>query len=286
MTQGEVRRKFDEIVAFAEVEQFIDTPVKRYSSGMYVRLAFAVAAHLEPEILIVDEVLAVGDAAFQKKCLGKMQAVAADEGRTIFFVSHNMAAMQHLCTRGLFLRQGRVVAADTIERTVAAFLNENLAPDKADWHQRVRHATWKISSLTVSGPNQVTGAAIAGQPLSLALEYECGNPAQFARGISISCILRSEERKVVNLWSEFQSGFSVKPAARGTVQCHIPSWPFREGRFAVDVFVHEGNEPLEWIENCATILSHDGDFYGSGRMTNPGEGFMFLPHSWSTHARQ
>lgn len=111
MTKAEVRAKFDEIVAFAEVERFIDTPVKRYSSGMYVRLAFAVAAHLEPEILIVDEVLAVGDLEFQKKCLGKMKEVSSKDGRTVLFVSHNLSAVQNLCGRAIYLRQGRIERA-------------------------------------------------------------------------------------------------------------------------------------------------------------------------------
>src|SRR5258708_4925797 len=105
-TRAEIKKKFDESVAFAEIEKFLDTPVKRYSSGMYVRLAFAVAAHLEPEILIVDEVLAVGDAEFQKKCLGKMQEVASREGRTVLFVSHNLAAVESLCSSGLLLEMG------------------------------------------------------------------------------------------------------------------------------------------------------------------------------------
>lgn len=112
MTQQEVRRKFDEIVDFAEVEKFLDTPVKRYSSGMYVRLAFAVAAHLDPEILVVDEVLAVGDAQFQKKCLGKMQDVSREQGRTVLFVSHNMPAIKALCTRAICLESGTLVADD------------------------------------------------------------------------------------------------------------------------------------------------------------------------------
>src|SRR2546425_8487018 len=110
MSKADIRRKFDEIVAFAEVEKFLDTPVKHYSSGMYVRLAFAVAAHLEPEILLVDEVLAVGDAEFQKRCLGKMHAVV-QEGRTILFVSHNMAAGKTLCRRALWIEAGRVAPA-------------------------------------------------------------------------------------------------------------------------------------------------------------------------------
>src|SRR6266480_3982056 len=117
MTQAEIRKKFDEIVAFAEMEKFLDTPVKHYSSGMYMRLAFAVAAHLEPEILIIDEVLAVGDAAFQKKCLGKMKDVG-QSGRTILFVSHNMNAVERLCTRGLLLDQGRVKAMSKDMRSV------------------------------------------------------------------------------------------------------------------------------------------------------------------------
>jgi lipopolysaccharide transport system ATP-binding protein len=122
MSREEIRRKFDEIVAFAEVERFLDTPVKHYSSGMYVRLAFAVAAHLEPEILIVDEVLAVGDAAFQKKCLGKMNAVARDSGRTVLFVSHNTSALQTICRTGLWLQQGRVVQYGPINECLSAYL--------------------------------------------------------------------------------------------------------------------------------------------------------------------
>ncbi len=122
MSREEIRRKFDEIVAFAEVERFLDTQVKHYSSGMYVRLAFAVAAHLEPEILIVDEVLAVGDAQFQKKCLGKMGEVARDSGRTVLFVSHNTAALQAICRTGLWLQQGRVVQAGPMGECLAGYL--------------------------------------------------------------------------------------------------------------------------------------------------------------------
>jgi lipopolysaccharide transport system ATP-binding protein len=124
MHKAEIRKKFDEIVAFAEVEKFLDTPVKRYSSGMYVRLAFAVAAHLEPEILLVDEVLAVGDAAFQNKCLGKMQDVARHQGRTVIFVSHNMSAVQTLCGRAVFLQQGRVKSIGSVEDQIRHYLDE------------------------------------------------------------------------------------------------------------------------------------------------------------------
>jgi lipopolysaccharide transport system ATP-binding protein len=121
MSRAEIRRKFDEIVAFAEVEKFLDTPVKRYSSGMYVRLAFAVAAHLEPEILIVDEVLAVGDADFQQKCLGKMEDISQAEGRTILFVSHNLHAVLNLCNRAICLNKGAIIKAGTPEEVCASY---------------------------------------------------------------------------------------------------------------------------------------------------------------------
>lgn len=132
MSRLEIQRKFDEIVAFAEVERFLDTQVKHYSSGMYVRLAFAVAAHLEPEILVVDEVLAVGDAAFQKKCLGKMKDVARGEGRTILFVSHNLPAIRQLCTRGLLLDRGRLILSDTADRVLTHYAHGLDADDPGE----------------------------------------------------------------------------------------------------------------------------------------------------------
>lgn len=134
MSRAEIKRKFDAIVDFSGVEKFLDTPVKRYSSGMYVRLAFSVAAHLEPEILVVDEVLAVGDAEFQKKCLGKMQDVSATEGRTVLFVSHNMTAIQSLCNRGILLKNGSIIYQGDAGSTVHYYLKQELAPKtKVEW---------------------------------------------------------------------------------------------------------------------------------------------------------
>ena len=142
MTKAEVKEKFDEIVAFSEIEKFIDTPVKRYSSGMYVRLAFAVAAHLDPEILVVDEVLAVGDAAFQKKCLGKMGAVAK-EGRTVLFVSHNMGAVRNLCQQGVVLRSGRVACLGRANDAVDFYLDDHSGLYDGVDKNSVRRLTWK-----------------------------------------------------------------------------------------------------------------------------------------------
>ncbi len=147
MKRAEIRAKFDEIVAFAEVEAFIDTPVKRYSSGMYMRLAFAVAAHLEPESLVVDEVLAVGDAAFQKKCLGKMKDVSR-QGRTVLFVSHNMHAVNALCSRGLVLQDGRVAFDGTAAGGVAKYLEQgaSAAGSSAPPEARPGSGEWRFTS--------------------------------------------------------------------------------------------------------------------------------------------
>jgi len=130
MTRKEIKRKFDEIVDFSGVERYIDTPVKRYSSGMYVRLAFAVAAHLESEILIVDEVLAVGDAEFQKKCLGKMGDVSKGEGRTVLFVSHNIAAVKNLCQKGILLKDGQLITQGAIDKVINTYDLEFTSQDK------------------------------------------------------------------------------------------------------------------------------------------------------------
>jgi len=144
MRKAEIAHKFDEIVAFAEIEKFIDTPVKRYSSGMYVRLAFAVAAHLEPEILIVDEVLAVGDAAFQKKCLGKMGDVA-QEGRTVVLVSHNMATIQYLCSRAIYLEEGHLSFVGSSSKRSCNILPHPLDNSWNHWrHGRIVTAAWSF----------------------------------------------------------------------------------------------------------------------------------------------
>ena len=176
MTQREIRRKFDEIVAFAEVEKFLDTPVKRYSSGMYVRLAFAVAAHLEPEILVVDEVLAVGDAEFQKKCLGKMDEVSRRQGRTVLFVSHNMDAVLRLCSRAILLESGTVRATDDVKIVVPAYLDsQSSSPRVVDFLNHVRPAdfTGKARLAEASPSDARNSWSIPfGQPLSLDLSID------------------------------------------------------------------------------------------------------------------
>ena len=177
MRRGEIARRFDEIVAFAEIERFLDTPVKRYSSGMYVRLAFAVAAHLDPEILVVDEVLAVGDAAFQRKCLGKMGEVAREQGRAVLFVSHNMMAIGALCSRGILIEQGRVTAdgpAGAVVQQYLRSLEQLVAAPLTDRKDRRGTGALRFESLTVRNATAGGGLVRSGDDVQLVLRYQSG----------------------------------------------------------------------------------------------------------------
>jgi homopolymeric O-antigen transport system ATP-binding protein len=170
MSRNEIIRKFDEIVAFAEVEEFLDTPVKRYSSGMYVRLAFAVAAHLEPEILIVDEVLAVGDSAFQKKCLDKMGSFA-NSGRTVLFVSHNMEAVRNLCQRGIWMKDGSVHKDSAVEETLAAYFDE-MSGDRRFFYESPHYGLTIHNVVLKNGRGQKSSEFHPGSDLIVEIEYE------------------------------------------------------------------------------------------------------------------
>jgi lipopolysaccharide transport system ATP-binding protein len=169
MTKVEIRRKFDEIVAFAEVERFLDTPVKRYSSGMYVRLAFSVAAHLEPEILIVDEVLAVGDAAFQKKCLGKIREVAANSARTVIFVSHNMPVIQKICTKGILMENGRSTGCQPIQQAITAYMQADNGPSSREAMGILSRPVEVIGIQLADGTPGAPMSIVNGMPASLVL---------------------------------------------------------------------------------------------------------------------
>ncbi len=181
MKKAEIKRKFDEIVAFAEVEKFVDTPVKHYSSGMYLRLAFAVAAHLEPEILLVDEVLAVGDAAFQNKCLGKMSDIAG-EGRTVLFVSHNMPAIKNLCHRALLLDRGQVEREGEASSVVQYYLQGDYQNSKKVWAEGERpgNESVKLNCVRVlDAEGEETAAVKLSEPLTVEIDYEVVQPGAY-----------------------------------------------------------------------------------------------------------
>ncbi len=236
MRKAEIDRKFDEIVAFAEVDKFIDTPVKRYSSGMYMRLGFAVAAHLEPEILLVDEVLAVGDSAFQKKCLGKMDDVAHD-GRTVLFVSHNMAAMQALCHQTVWLEGGQVRGVGPTRDIVAKYLestasNENQG-DLRDRRDRIGDGSVRIISARVD-PAEGGNVMRSNSRLMLTVEYEAPTPIERMR--IWAEVEDFASRKVICAFdSEMTNDLPDVMPARGKVVCTTESLRITPGRCPVTI---------------------------------------------------
>ncbi len=239
MHRAEIKAKFDEIVAFAEVERFLDTPVKRYSSGMYVRLAFAVAAHLEPEILIVDEVLAVGDVEFQKKCLGKMQEVAQGQGRTVFFVSHNMAAIHQLCTRALLLQRGVLVQTGAPMEIIETYLHtaaeEGFTGGK---NYDGSNSARLTAAQTYNADGQATNRFTHHDPIYLRLE---GAVEHRVAGIGIGVVLKDSRDRVVFRSEQEFPALPPSPDAYPLAtrfEAMIPGDLLVPGRYLLTLFIH------------------------------------------------
>jgi lipopolysaccharide transport system ATP-binding protein len=238
MSKAEIKNKFDEIVAFAEVERFLDTPVKRYSSGMYVRLAFAVAAHLEPEILIVDEVLAVGDAQFQKKCLGKMQDIG-QEGRTVIFVSHNMTALSALCNKAIMLDKGHLILESTPEPTIRRYLDGATGEQRASVEWDIKDApgndTVKLIKVSVlNDRDEVSKYFDRSEPIYLQLEYmmPCAQRLPIAPQIRIF----DEARTCVFISFKTQAWINEEVNSSYKSVCVIPSNFMNDIWYFVDVY--------------------------------------------------
>jgi len=240
MTKLEINKKFDEIVAFSEVEKYLDTPVKRYSSGMYVRLAFAVAAHMEPEILIIDEVLAVGDASFQKKCLGKMEDVAKGEGRTVLFVSHNMGMVSRLCSDCILLESGQLALMDSTEAVVARYLNTGAETESEQvWTEREQQPGNNKIKLRAVRVTDTNGDSIGNQdirrPFCIEIHYEVLQPMSDARiGFRL---LTSDGTVVFSSVDSSSAGSHEMPRKPGHFmsRCEIPGNLLNEGFFSVTV---------------------------------------------------
>ncbi|HKZ78748.1 MAG TPA: ABC transporter ATP-binding protein [Pyrinomonadaceae bacterium] len=284
MRKAEIERKFDEIVAFAEVEKFIDTPVKRYSSGMYVRLAFAVAAHMDTEILLVDEVLAVGDAAFQQKCLGKMEEVSRG-GKTILFVSHQMAAVQNLCEKGLLLSHGQIVQRGPIAEVVTDYLAETNFLAAQSLESRVdRQGCGSLRFTEVSfkdGAGKKVTAFTSGAPavLELALSNTIGCDL---RKVRIGVGIDNEFGQRIVLFSSHLASrdFSKLPATVSSLELRIPRMTLAAGRYTFTLFASVNGEIADWIKHAGTLHVEDGDFFGTGQMPPPGQGCFVMDHEF------
>jgi len=282
MKKAEVARKFDEIVDFSGVERFIDTPVKRYSSGMYVRLAFAVAAHLDPEILIVDEVLAVGDAEFQKKCLGKMSDVAG-EGRTVLFVSHNMAAVQQLCQNAFLIKNGRIeskgLSSDVVSQYLNAYSNQDSNPFVFDNPDRSGSGTIRLVGGRVLDNNGVEiSSIVAGQDISLEFDYQNTGEIEAAR-VTLT-IFNQAGVAVTNATTSLTIGNIYGLGKNGKFRCLIPKTPFPLGNYRVAVALHDQGGLADLLPNALLFLVDSSVFYPSLRTPDPRYCSVMIDHDW------
>ncbi len=285
MGKAEIKKKFDEIVAFAEVEKFLDTPVKRFSSGMYVRLAFAVAAHLEPEILIVDEVLAVGDTQFQRKCLGKMEDIGR-EGRTVLFVSHNMSAIQKLCNRAMLLDNGRLMADDEPVTVINSYLHN---------HQPTSEC-WALDSkkFTHSGPvlitdiklldldNNILKILFTGGGFVLQIAYKLKEGVKIPSASFIIKFKNQMNTEILRLSNTPISGFPIENlSGEGRINLVLPVIPFAEGMYYIDIaLARQGQGFYVKLINVLSLYINGQDIYKSGCAVTQTRGLTVLPHKW------
>jgi hypothetical protein len=286
MSRQEITRRFDEIVAFAGVEKFLETPLKHYSSGMYMRLAFAVAAHLDTEILIVDEVLAVGDVEFQRKCLGKMEQVAG-EGRTILFVSHNMAAIQSICRRSLWIDRGRLLADGDSADVVHQYLSSQHrsspdAPGVYDLTVRQEgvapfHRVFR--TLKTRSGGRLTNTVMMGSPLDI--EIEVDRMSEIA-GVYIEVKIMSEDGECRTYFCTDMRPPRSTPSPRRDREVLVVSIPqvrLTAGTYAIDLWCLEHQlGVIETVQSAGRIVVGEADVYGSSYRVR--EGVFFFEGSW------
>ena len=282
MQRAEIARRFDEMVAFAEVERFIDTPVKRYSSGMYLRLAFAVAAHLEPEILLVDEVLAVGDAAFQKKCLGRMSDVAR-EGRTVVFVSHNLPSIEKLCQKVFVIDGGRLVMQGDPVTCIGAYLGTRTEPKPAVDLAAIPRLDPRLTPVLAS----LDLLDLEGNPISA---VRCGEPLEFHLAYSAADEITNPSFGLIIsnglgmplffLQTRTQLGLWHKAPGTGRVVCRLDEVPLVPGEYLLTVGCLTGEKQLDLLEHVASFTVEPRDFYHSGFLPHQLNGPVLLRAQW------
>jgi lipopolysaccharide transport system ATP-binding protein len=283
MKKQEIMRKIDAIVDFSEVERYLDTPVKFYSSGMYVRLAFAIAAHLEPDILIVDEVLSVGDAAFQKKSLGRMRDATQDEGRTVLFVSHNMAAIESLCTRAVFLQNGRLLnigGTTGVVREYLSSLSAHVSENLAERTDRQGNGGLRFTSISLrSGENgQYLDTAQCGQDLEFVTGFT--SDGQLANATVSMVVYAPSGQCLIDLESDM-AGFRLGPIPKqGYISCRIKRLPLAPGEYFLNVYCESNGEIVDWVQNATTFDVEAGEFFGTGKLPPSTHGGLLVDQEW------
>jgi lipopolysaccharide transport system ATP-binding protein len=277
MTRKEVDQKIDEIIDFAGVSDFIETPIKRYSSGMTVRLGFAVAAHLDPDILIVDEVLAVGDASFQKKCLGKMEDIS-NLGRTIIFVSHQLPMIEALCSRAYLLEEGHLSRFGNTKEIVDFYLRSSIITNQSfdNWEQRKGNGYVKLTKTYMDSSSLGIGSVVkVGESMTLIFRYKTDNENFDFNKMSFRLAVSNHLGKRVTTIDSRSTNFSFNKKDFFEVRILFPKVNFPEGRYFMTIFIGEDEIPYDWISNVQSFDVIPGDFYGTGRVQKVPTGEIF-----------
>ena len=283
MTKTEIKTKLDEIIAFSGCEKYIDTPVKRYSSGMTVRLGFAVAAHLEPEILVVDEVLAVGDAEFQKKAIGKMQDLSTGEGRTVLFVSHNMGSIQQLCSRILVLENGALCFNGRTSEGTDYYLNSGLNKNEerlSDRQDRIGSGEFKFLAINVSAEDGSRSfSLLSGETYDFNISYKTITDLYSVQIRLIFLDSRGIVRFLCN--NQFSSeAQNLKKNAMNCIICNIPKFPLPNGQYSIRLTCFSSGQIVDDIENAFRFEVVGGNFFGTGKEQGLKEGVL-VPNSFT-----
>lgn len=281
MRKRDIDKRFDEIVSFAEVERFIDTPMKRYSSGMHLRLAFAIGAHLQPDILLLDEVLAVGDADFQAKCFGKMEDVNR-AGRTILFVSHDMGAVRRLCRKAMLLENGMISYYSDAQDAVSRYLSTVKTAQAAlpDLSERRGRGRVRITGITLLGLNEEpVGVAMTGFPLKIAFDYKKAGLAPEGRATITFTILDNSGAMITACSTAYMKGPRHALKDEGRAVCLIPKLPLAEGLYTVNFKVSTARYDIEdECHKAFTFRVETGDFFGSGASYRTPA--VYVDHDW------
>jgi lipopolysaccharide transport system ATP-binding protein len=284
MKRGEIKRKFDQIVEFSEVAKFLDTPVKRYSSGMYVRLAFSVAAHLDPELMIVDEVLAVGDAAFQKKCLGKMNDVVKQEGRTIIFVSHSMDAIASLCTSVILMNKGRAGEKTTVEEGIKQYLGMVHDAGNVPLAERPRTQNKPrapiFTGLQVINETGPTNVVACGSEVTFEIQMEnLKDPGDLQCALAL---YNEKNQRVVLFHTLYQSNMTFRSTDDGKKKllCTVPNLPVTPGEYQIELIVSDGYKELERVDRAGKMQVIFADVLGTGKLPIQRQSAVVLPCNW------
>ena len=287
MRKAEIAERLDEIVEFSGCEKYIDTPVKRYSSGMRVRLAFAVAAHLEPDILVVDEVLAVGDAEFQKKAIGKMKDISSGEGRTVLFVSHNMASIQNLCTRVVLLHNGMIDMIGETESVINYYLkkfrNAEIASDLNNRKDRDGSGFLKFTSFWFEDMANQEKISLIPSGFAFRMLLKITNTTnKRLKHIRVSVGIDDDQARRITILSNELTNQMIEfePEETKSIVIQVPVNPFQAGNYHFTLFASVNEEVADWVKNAGSFEVENGDFYNTGRLVPKNQGYILVNHNF------